>query len=440
MRSQKGMFPFLLSLLLTGGIFLSSVPVQAKELMHAFDFAALQQQPLETTQSYIETKSPKTGTFSRKESVGNVHRVGVVGFQVVFSEVVAEQIDGSTWKGLTQGNFSDNRWELEVRNLTPEVRQQITNQMYQELLAQLKESGLTVVPQEEIAQSGLYQAYVQETLTKGKQNDDVVSQTQRATKFGKNTVWAVVPPSFPLEKLDVSSDIFAGAKPGFVDGMKQVGSGFGQASATKAKSRAYHDFSDFTPIAATYYLDFKKLKAIGGFLPGNPFGSSAKDSTFGISASPGSHVRFYTRTGQKHDTYAANYQLNFVLKKPVQTVEPVGLVRFEKENIGAQAFGMAANMAFRQMGMSGIKSVRKVRAYELQIEPSLYSSQASKLLSAVNRMMVLSIAGETRVSAEKPAKPEQEGTTVAPTETPTEPVQPETLKTDSTETQTPQAE
>lgn len=438
MLSKKGISP-ILAVLLASGIFITGTAAQAKELMHAFDFSTLQQQPLEVTKSYVETQSPKNGTFSRKEKVGDVHKVGVVGFQVVFSEVVAEQIDGSTWKGLTQGNFSDNRWELEVKNITPEVRQQITNQMYQELLAQLKDAGLEVIPQEEIAKSSLYQAFVQETFAKGKHNDDIVSQTQRATKFGRNTVWAVVPPGFPLEKLDVSSDIFAGAKPSFADGMKQVGSGFGQVGATKAKSKAYHDFSEFTPISATYYLDFKKLKAIGGFLPGNPFGSSAKDSTFGLSASPGSHVRFYTRTGQKNDAYAANYQLNFILKKPVQTIEPVGLVHFEKENIGAQAFGMAANMAFRQMGVGGLKPVRKVREYELQVEPALFSNQASKLLSAVNKMMVMSIADETHAIAAQLTKPQaEENKMTAPAEQ-TE-TQPENLKSDSAETEVPQAE
>lgn len=396
MLSKKGISP-LLGVLLAGGILLSSIPVQAAEMMHAFDFASLQQKPVEMTKSYIDTKSSKNGTFSRKQSVENVHKVGVVGFQVVFSEVVSEQIDGNTWKGITQGNFSDNRWELDVKNMSPELRQRITNQMYEALMVQLKEAGLEVAAPADIAQSENYQAYVQETLAKGKNkhNDDVISQTQRATKFGKNTVWGVVPPGFPLERLDVNSDIFTGARPGFVDGMKLFGSGFAQAGETKAKSRAYKDFPDFTPIAVTYYLDFKKLKAIGGFLPGNPFGSSAKDSTFGISVSPGSHVRFYTKTGEKQDAYASNYHLNFILKKPVQSVDPVGLVRFEGENFGRQVFGMAANMAIRQMGGSGMGRVRKVREYELQIEPSLYGNEAQKLMNAVNQMMVLSIAGKT---------------------------------------------
>jgi hypothetical protein len=154
-------------------------------------------------------------------------------------------------------------------------------------------------------------------------------------------------------------------------------------------------------------------------------------------------VRFYTRTGQKNDAYAANYQLNFILKKPVQTIEPVGLVRFEKENIGAQAFGMAANMAFRQMGMGGIKPVRKVREYELQVEPALFSNQASKLLSAVNKMMVMSIAGETNATAAQLAKPQAEESKmtepVAAPETQTE-TPAENLKSDSAETEEPQVE
>ncbi len=433
MRSNKGL-SLALSLFLAGNVALSGISVQAKELIHEFDLATWQQQPQAMTKEFIETKSPKMGTFSKKEHVDNVHKVGVVGFQVVFSEVVAEQINGSTWKGITQGNFSDNRWELQIKNLTPEVRQQITNQMYQELVSELQAAGLEVVPHEQLAQDSSYNAFVQETFAKGK-NDDIITQTQRATKFGKNTVWAVVPPGFPLEKLDVGSDIFAGAAPGFVDGMKQMGSGFGQIGSSRAKTHAYEGFSEFTPISATYYLDFKKLKAIGGFLPGNPFGSSAKDSTFGISVSPGSHVRFYTHAGQQKDAYASNYQLNFVLKKPLQSIEPVGLVRFEKENIGSQAFGMAANLAFRQMGMGGIKPVRKVREYELQVEPELYKVQAGKLLSAMNKMMVLSIADETHTTPHQPALQAQPQNTVAPT---TEPAQPtatpvEELKSDSTE-------
>ncbi|WP_373532554.1 hypothetical protein [Vampirovibrio sp.] len=390
----------LCGLLLASTILLSSLPVQAKELMSAFDFNALQQQPSVVTKNYVETKSPKLGTFSRKESVDGVHRVGIVGFQVVFSEVVSEQTDGSTWKGITQGNWSDNRWELDVKNITPEVRQQITDQMYQQFQAQLAEAGFEVAPQSELAASANYQNYLQQTLSKGSHNPDLISNTQRATKFGKNVVWSVVPAGFPLESLSTASDIFAGAKPGFVDGMKGLGAGFAQAGETKTRTKAYQDFSDFTPIAATYYLDFKKLKAIGGFLPGNPFGSSDKDSTFGLSATPGSHVRFYTHSGaQKRDSYAAAHQLNFILKKAVEDIHPVGLVRFEKENVGSQALGMAANLAFRQMGMSGLKPVRKVRKYELQVEPSTFGAQANKLLGTVNQMMVMAMVDETKTSA-----------------------------------------
>lgn len=405
MRFKKGFAP-LGGLLLASGIVLASLPALAKELMSSFDFNALERQPAVVIENYVDTQSPKTGTFSRKESVDGVHRVGIVGFQVVFSEVVSEQTDGSTWKGITQGNWSDNRWELDVKNITPTVRQQITDQMYQQLREQLTESGFELVSQEEISGNQNFQAFLQETLSKGKQNVDLVSNTQRATRFGKNTVWSVVPAGFPLENLSTASDVFAGAKPGFVDGMKQMGAGFAQNGEAKAKSRAYQDFSEFTPISATYYLDFKKLKAIGGFMPGNPFGSGDKDSTFGLSVTPGSHVRFYTQAGQRKDAYGAIRQLNFVLKKPVQTVEPVGLVRFEKENVGAQALGVAANMAFRSMGMSGLKAPRKVRQYELQVEPTAFGNQANKLLATVNRMMVLAIAGETKTSPALEAKSE----------------------------------
>lgn len=398
MLSLKRMSP-LFSALLACGMLLASSPVQAKELIHPFDFKTFETQPLTVTQDYVNSKSPKTGTFSRKESINDVHRVGVVGFQVVFSEVVAEQIDGSTWKGITQGNFSDNRWELTVKNVTPEVRQQITEQLYEEFRSQLADAGFEVAPEAEVSGNAQYQTYVQETQAKGKDNEDVVSQTQRATKYGKNLVWAVVPAGMPLEKLDLSADIFAGAAPGFLDGFKMMGNPFAATSQIKARSRVYNSFTDFTPVTATYYLDFKKLKAIGGFLPGNPFGSSAKDSTFGLSASPGSHMRFYTKTGEKGDNFAANYQLNFILKKPVQNVEPVGIVRFEKENIGTQALALGANMAFRSMGMSGIKAPRKVRKYELMVEPALFSQQASNLLGTANRMMVLASATEAGVSA-----------------------------------------
>lgn len=224
----------------------------------------------------------------------------------------------------------------------------------------------------------------------------------------------MVPQGFPLERLDVNSDIFAGAKPSFVDGMKQIGAGFAQNGETKAKSRAYQDFSDFTPIAVTYYVDFKKLKAIGGYLPGNPFGSSAKDSTFGLSISPGSHVRFFTRVGENQTAYSANYQLNFILKKPVQNVDPVGLVRFDGQNFGAQALGFAANMAMRQMGVSSAIKVRKVREYEMQVEPALFSAQASKLLSSVNQMMSLAIAAETQTTPKAAPGPAAEPTTPSP--------------------------
>jgi hypothetical protein len=416
MRLKTGFAP-LCSLLLASGIILSSLPVQAKELITPFDFNAMAQQPSIVTKNYVETKSPKLGTFSRKESVDGVHRVGIVGFQVVFSEVVSEQIDGSTWKGITQGNWSDNRWELDVKNITPEVRQQITDQMYQQFQNQLVEAGFEVAPQTELSASPNYQNYLQETLRKGSHSANGESNTQRATQFGKNLVWSVVPAGFPLESLDTASDIFAGARPGFVDGMKGLGAGFAQMGETKARSKAYQDFSNFTPIAATYYLDFKKLKAIGGFLPGNPFGSSDKDSTFGLSATPGSHVRFYTHAGeQKKDSYASAHQLNFILKKPVQNIEPVGLVRFEKENVGAQALGMAANIAFRQMGMSGMKQVRKVRKYELQVEPTTFGNQANKLLSTVNQMMVMAMVNETKTETTTPSAvaPAQTETTDSP--------------------------
>lgn len=386
-----------LSLMLIGSLTLSTLPVQAREFVSPFNFQALEQQPVSVTQEYIETKSPKTGTFSRKESVNGVHHVGVVGFHVVFSEVVAEQSNGSTLNGIRNGNWSDNRWELQVKNITPQVRQQITEDLYREFKAQLAQQGFEVVSQEQITDDSNFQAYLQETLTRGKHNDDLASNTQRATRFGKNTVWSVVPAGFPLERLDVNADIFAGAKPSFVDGMKQMGAGFAQNGETRAKSRAYQDFSDFTPIAVTYYVDFKKLKAIGGFLPGNPFGSSAKDSTFGLSISPGSHVRFFTRAGENQTAYSSAYQLNFILKKPVQNVDPVGLVRFEGENFGAQALGFAANLAMRQMGVSGV-NVRKVREYEMQVEPSLFSTQAGTLLRAVNKMMILAIASQTNTS------------------------------------------
>lgn len=405
----------LLCLLLAGTLTLSSLSAQAREFITPFDFQALAQKPTVVTQEYVETKSPKTGTFSRKESVNGVHRVGIVGFHVVFSEVVTEQTDGSTLNGIRNGNWSDNRWELQVKNITPQVRQQITEQIYRELQGQLAQQGFEVVPQEQIASNANYQAFVQETLTRGKHNADLVSNTQRATQFGKNTVWSVVPQGFPLERLDVNSDIFAGAKPGFMDGMKQMGAGFTQNGETKTKSRAYQDFSDFTPIAVTYYVDFKKLKAIGGFLPGNPFGSSDKDSTFGLSISPGSHVRFFTRVGENQSAYSANYQLNFVLKKPVQNVDPVGLVHFEGENIGAQALGFAANIALRQMGMSGIKAPRKAREYEMQVEPGLFSAQASKLLRSVNQMMTLAMAAQTQTSP-KAVPGQAEPATIVPAE------------------------
>jgi hypothetical protein len=428
----------LLSLLMAGMLICSSLPAQAREFISPFDFQALQQQPATVTKEYVDTKSPKTSTFSRKESVNGVHRVGIVGFHVVFSEVVVEQTNGSTLNEIRNGNWSDNRWELQVKNITPQVRQQVTEQIYREFQEQMAQQGFEVVPHEQIANSANYQAFVQETLTRGKHNDDLTSNTQRATKFGKNTVWSVVPEGFPLERLDVNSDIFAGAKPSFMDGMKQIGAGFAQTGETKAKSRAYQDFSDFTPIAVTYYVDFKKLKAIGGFLPGNPFGSSAKDSTFGLSISPGSHVRFFTRVGENQTAYSANYQLNFILKKPVQNVDPVGLVRFEGQNFGAQALGFATNIAMRQMGVSSAIKVRKVREYEMQVEPSLFSSQASKLLRSVNQMMSLAIATETQTTPKATPAPAVEPVTtspVAPEESPAaEEAQSSATNADSPET------
>ncbi len=430
----------LLCLLLVGTLISSSLPSQAREFISPFDFQALEQQPTVVTKEYVETRSPKTGTFSRKESVDGVHRVGIVGFHVVFSEVVAEQINGSTLNGIRNGNWSDNRWELQVKNITPQVRQQITEQMYREFQGQMAQQGFEVVPQEQIASNANYQTFVQETLTRGKHNEDLASNTQRATKFGKNIVWSVVPQGFPLERLDVNSDIFAGAKPGFMDGMKQMGAGFAQNGETKAKSRAYQDFSEFTPIAVTYYVDFKKLKAIGGFLPGNPFGSSDKDSTFGLSISPGSHVRFFTRVGENQTAYSANYQLNFILKKAVQNVDPVGLVHFEGENIGAQALGLAANIAMRQMGISGIKAPRKVREYEMQVEPGLFGEQASKLMRSVNRMMSLAIATETQTTPKtvpaqaEPATMMQETSPAEPASTPVEVQQSSSAATDSPQT------
>jgi hypothetical protein len=163
-------------------------------------------------------------------------------------------------------------------------------------------------------------------------------------------------------------------------------------------------------VSVTYFVDFKKLKAIGGLLPTNPFHSSAKDSLFGLSVSPGSYVRFYTgmdddgnRWEQK---YASARQLNFILKQPVQSTEPVGEVKFEHENVGAQAVGVVANMAFRSMGMSGLKPARRVREYELMVNPDSYNSQASKVLQAVNTMMVNMIRDEANVTAQ--AAPAQE--------------------------------
>lgn len=128
MRFSRSTSP-LLSLLLAGTLICSSLPAQAREFITPFDFQALEQQPVAVTKEYVDTKSPKTSTFSRKESVNGVHRVGIVGFHVVFSEVVVEQTNGSTLNGIRTGNWSDNRWELEVKNITPEVRQQITEAM-----------------------------------------------------------------------------------------------------------------------------------------------------------------------------------------------------------------------------------------------------------------------------------------------------------------------
>jgi hypothetical protein len=392
--------------------FSTSSPVQAKDALRDFNFSEFEQNPKEVTHDFVVSKSPKTGTFSRKETVKHPNQVGVVGFQVVFSENTVEQIEGSTWKGLTQGSFTDSRWELQVMNMTPDVRQKIAESLYQEFKNHLSKTGFEIVPQERIIASQNYKNFVQETTLNDK---NVINQTQRPTKFGGNTVWTAVPAGFPIEKLDLSSDIFAGAKPGFLSGFQQTGNAFGKMGQMGSISQAYQDFTDFAPISVTYFVDLKKQKAIGSFLPGNPFGSSKRDSLFGLSVSPGSYVRFYTRLGDNDNKLnqrsASQHQLNFVLKHPVQSTDPVGEIRFDKENIGTQALGMAANFALRSMGAPGIAPALKVRKYELTIDPTTYTLQAERVLDTVNKMMVIAIGQEVLAPKSPTTMPSNAATT-----------------------------
>ncbi len=399
----KHRFANTMALLLLAATIQMACPVAARDLMKPFDFNEFQQQPQVVAKDYVNSASPKTGTFSRKESIDGVHRIGIVGFQVVFSEDTSEQTNGSTFKGLTQGNFNDNRWELEVQNLSPELRQKITETVYQQFCQELVNAGFEIEPQEHIFSNPNFSAY-KTSFTAG--DKDVMSATQRRTAFGKNTVWSAVPQGFPVEKVDTTADIFAGSRPGFMGGLSQVGAGFSAVGHLRAQGKALQDFSGFTPVAATYFVDLKKLKAIGGLLPGNPFGSSEKDSSFGLSVSPGSYIRFFTRAeAYGKDKTAANHQLNFFLKAPVQSIDNVGDIKFDKENIGTQAFTVAANLAFHSMGMGGIQHARKVRKYELVVQPEAYGTQAEKLLNAANRMLILAAVDQVKRTAPSAATP-----------------------------------
>lgn len=388
------------ALALTGVLFLNASPALAREMMKAFDFAALKTNPQVMAADYVNTKSPKMGTFSRKQKVDGRTRVGVVGFQVVFAENTSEYTEGSTLKGLTKGQFSDNRWQLDVLNLSPTVRQAITDHMYQEFLTQLESSDFEVVPRETITQNPHYQEFVTETT----QGPNVVLGTQRMFKYGKNGVWTVAPSGFPLEAVDFSSDIFAGASPGFLGGFSQTINAMGASKRVGNVGEAIQDFTDFTPVSVTYFLDFKKLSTIGGLIS-NPFGSNDKDSTFGLSASQGSFMRFYTKAGDgrgdRGKRYAANYQLNFVLKKPVQMVEPVGNIQFHGENIGSQVFAGTVNMMFRSMGTGGIKAPARVRKYELTVNPEAYQTQALQVLQAANQLLVSAASTAVQGDTEK---------------------------------------
>jgi hypothetical protein len=380
----------------------------ARDLVKPFDFAGFEANPAAYSEDYIKEVATRKTNFGGKNSLKEVTKVGITGFQILFPERVFEHTEGSTLGGIRRGQWTDNRWVLEVQQLSPQLRQQITDAAYEAFSEELKALGLEVLPMQTLLNSEPFSEWVAETTT-GK---DMQGSCQKKVSFGENEVWAVTPCGLPLEAISYGSSMFAGAKPGLVEGFKATGNQWSVQRAQAKLGKAYKEFGDFTPVTVTLFMDMKKVKSIGGFIPNNPFKSSSEDMTFSLSLGAGSVAKFYPQQEDaKQPKFEFFRQVSYQLGYPVHVVEALGDVSFDGHNVKAQAASVAANLAFRSLGLPTMRVPTQKRTYTLLVNEDAYNTSATQAVEVFTTMIRTEVAED--LEAVQPVKaPAREEATV----------------------------
>lgn len=348
-----------------------TLAVDAKELIKSFDFDAYSADPKTAAVTYIKDEALKYGTFSRGAAITSVGpKVAIGGFQVIFQEKVYQKNEGrGLIGGAFTGNFQDNIWKLEVKNLSPETLQQITDAAYADLLANLTAAGYEVIPAKTLLENETYKAVVAESQAEANETSGL--PTQRLDKFnaglnlmnmakgtGDNVQITVVPADLPILSVDGT---FAP---------------MGNGARLRKLGKVMDEVGGVSLVNAVYRLDTEKLTTTGSaaFVRGGE-----KDRTFGLSLTPGSNITFfpYAKKGQNPAEGR-----RYTLKKRIESLQPVGEGDFLSENYGTQVL----TGVLKVMGAPA-PSAARVRKYELTITPEQYVKVGQSLLEATNRMI-----------------------------------------------------
>lgn len=340
---------------------LSTLAADRKNYMKDAPIEAIQSDPANYAKDYIKANRMNTGTFGSAPSVKDLGKVAVTGFQVMFQTQRKVETEGSTLKGITAGQWSDARWQLDVSGLTPELMQKITEQAYESFVAELKAAGYDVIPHEELMANENYRELLENSESENVATSGLPTQRKVDRLFKHEVFTTVVPEGLPLYEVDSSFSPFKN-----IGRMKQLG-------------KTMKSLGEVSAINAVYHLNTEKLTKINSLWLVK---KSEEDKVFGLSVSPGSHVDFIPY----NKSYNPGPYTAFAVKAPLADTNPVGLGKFDKENIGAQA--IAGTLAL--LGAPAPNVVR-LRKYALDIEPSKYEQTSLELLNATNKLIFASL-------------------------------------------------
>lgn len=355
-----------MSLLLSVAIGFAAITLPAdasrRDYMQDAPLEAIKKNPGDYAADYIKPVAMNGGTFGRLPEVKSLGKVAVTGFQVMFQTQRKVHTEGSTLKGITAGQWTDARWQVDVNGLTPELMQEITEAAYAEFVKDLEEAGYEVIPQETLKANAEYQDLLRESEEKNVETSGLTTQRMVDRLFKHEIFTTVVPNGLPLQETDASLNPF-----------KTIGQ-------TKQVGRLMESLGGANLVNAVYYLNTEKLTKINSLWLVK---KSENDKVFGLSVARNSRVDFIPYNKKYNPGKYASYTVKF----PVQETEPVGIGKGGKENYGTQALavGLAA------LGARGVPGVVRLRKYELDIEPEAYKTTSLNLLDATNELIFASL-------------------------------------------------